>query len=38
MPDKRVYLTGLAAGAIGGLLMERRLATQPHRMPYLDIG
>ena len=27
MPDKRVFLSGLAAGAIGGLLVGRRLAT-----------
>jgi hypothetical protein len=38
MPDKRVFLTGLAAGAIGGLVVGRRLATGPRRMPYLDIG
>jgi hypothetical protein len=38
MPDKRVFLSGLAAGAIGGLLVGRRLATRPRRMPYLDIG
>lgn len=38
MPDKRVFLSGLAAGAIGGLLVGRRLATRPRRMPYLDVG
>jgi hypothetical protein len=38
MADKRVFLAGLAAGAIGGLLVGQRLATRPHRMPYLDVG
>ena len=38
MKDKHMFLTGLAAGAIGGLLVGQRLATQPRRMPYLDIG
>ena len=37
MTNKRVFLAGLAAGAIGGLLVGR-LATQPRRMPYLDVG
>ncbi len=38
MTDKRVFLAGLAAGAVGGLLLERRLASRPRRMPYLDVG
>jgi hypothetical protein len=38
MTDKRVFLAGLAAGAIGGLLVGRRLATRPRRMAYLDVG
>jgi hypothetical protein len=38
MADKRVFLAGLATGAIGGLLVGQRLATRPHRMPYLDVG
>jgi hypothetical protein len=38
MADKRVFLAGLAAGAIGGLVVGQRLATRPRRMPYLDVG
>jgi hypothetical protein len=38
MTDRRVFLAGLAAGAVGGLLMGRRLAARPRRMPYLDVG
>jgi hypothetical protein len=38
MTGKRVFLSGLAAGAMGGLLVGQRLATRPRRMPYLDIG
>ena len=37
MADTRMFLAGLAAGAIGGLL-AKRLAIRPHRMPYLDVG
>ena len=37
MADRRVFLAGLAAGAIGGLLMGR-LRSQPRRMPYLNAG
>jgi len=41
MTDKRLFLAGLAAGAIGGLLVAR-LRSQPPpapgRMPYLDAG
>jgi hypothetical protein len=38
MADKRVFLAGLAAGAVGGLLAGRRLAARPRRMPFLDVG
>jgi hypothetical protein len=38
MADKRVFLAGLAGGAIGGLLVGQRLAARPRRMPYLDVG
>jgi hypothetical protein len=38
MTDKRGFPAGLAAGAIGGLLVGRRLATRPRRMPSLDVG
>ncbi len=38
MTDKRVFLAGLAAGAAGGLLMGRRLAAQPRRMPHLAVS
>jgi ubiquinone/menaquinone biosynthesis C-methylase UbiE/uncharacterized protein YbaR (Trm112 family) len=37
MADKRTFLAGLAAGAIGGLLVGRR-AAQPRRMPRLDVS
>lgn len=37
MTDKRVFLAGLAAGAIGGLLVGR-LAARPRRMLLLDIS
>jgi hypothetical protein len=37
MTDTRLFLTGLTAGAIVGLL-AKRLAIRPRRMPYLDIG
>ena len=38
MTDKRVFLAGLAAGAMGGLLLGRHRAQrgQPRRMPYLN--
>ena len=40
MADRRVFLAGLAAGAMGGLLVGRLKAQQgqPRRMPYLDAG
>ena len=38
MTDKRVFLVGLAVSAVGGLLVGRRLAARPRRMPYLDVG
>ena len=38
MTEKRVFLAGLAAGAVGGLLVGQRLAARPRRMPYLDVG
>jgi len=38
MKEKHTFLVGLAAGAIGGLLVGQRLATKPRRMPYLNIG
>ncbi len=37
MTDKRMFLAGLAAGAIGGVLLVRH-RTQPRRMPHLDIS
>ena len=37
MTDKRMFLAGLSAGAIGGLLVGR-LRSQPRRMPYLNVG
>ena len=37
MTNKRVFLAGLAAGAIGGLLV-RRTAARPRRMPHLDVS
>lgn len=37
MADTRLFLAGLAAGAIGGLL-AKRLAVRPRRMPYLEVG
>ena len=37
MTDKRMFLAGLAAGAIGGLLVGR-LRSQPRWMPYLNVG
>lgn len=37
MTGKRMFLAGLAAGALGGLLVGRR-AARPRRMPYLDVG
>lgn len=37
MTDKRLFLAGLAAGAVGGLLVGR-LAARPRQMPYLDAG
>ena len=37
MTDRRLFLAGLAAGAIGELLVGR-LRSQPRRMPYLDVG
>jgi len=36
MSDKRVFLAGLAAGAIGGFLVGR-LAARPRRLSHLDI-
>ena len=40
MADRRVFLAGLVAGAMGGLLVGRLKAQQgqPRRMPYLDAG
>jgi hypothetical protein len=38
MADKRVFLAGLAAGAIGGLVVGQQLATRSRQMPFLDIG
>ena len=40
MADGRVFLAGLVAGAMGGLLVGRLKAQQgqPRRMPYLDAG
>jgi len=38
MTDKRVFLAGLATGAVGGLLVGRRLAARPRRMPHLEIS
>ena len=38
MTNKRVFLAGLTAGAIGGLLVGRQQATRPRRMPHLDIS
>lgn len=40
MTDRRMFLTGLAAGAMGGLLVGRLKAQrgQPRRMPSLDVG
>lgn len=38
MADNRVFWAGLAAGAVGGLVVGRRLATRPHWMPYLEVG
>ncbi len=38
MTDRRVFLAGLAVGAVGGFLVGRRLTTRPRRMPYLDVG
>jgi hypothetical protein len=37
MTNKRVFLAGLTASAIGGLLVGR-LAARPRRMPHLDIS
>lgn len=39
MKNKRTFLAGLAAGAIGGFLAGRLTAQrdQPRRMPYLDV-
>ena len=38
MADKRAFLAGLAAGAIGGLVVGQRMATRSRQMPFLDIG
>jgi hypothetical protein len=41
MKNRVMFLAGLAAGAIGGILAERLTAQrgiQPRRMPYLDVG
>jgi hypothetical protein len=41
MKNSRMFLTGLAAGTIGGFLTARltaQRANQPRRMPYLDVG
>ena len=37
MADRRLFLAGLAVGAIGGFL-TRRLLTGPCRMPHLDVS
>ena len=37
MKDKRVFLAGLAAGAVGALLLSRRTARSPW-MPRLDVS
>jgi len=38
MTDNRVFLAGLAAGAVGGFLAGRRLAAGPSGMPHLDLS
>ena len=38
MSDRCVFLAGLVAGAAGGLLVGRRIAAGPRRMPFLDAG
>lgn len=38
MPDRRAFMAGLVAGAIGGLLVGQRLAARPRWMPYLNLG
>jgi hypothetical protein len=38
MTDKRVFLVGLAASAVAGLLAGRWLAARPRRMPYRDVS
>jgi L-2-amino-thiazoline-4-carboxylic acid hydrolase len=38
MTDNRMFLAGLAAGAVGGLYVGRRLAVGPSGMPHLEIN
>jgi hypothetical protein len=38
MADKRVLPAGLAAGALGGILVERRQVAGRRRMPHLKIS
>jgi len=41
MKNFRIFFAGLATGAIGGIIAGRltsQRGSQPHRMPYLDVG
>jgi hypothetical protein len=38
MSHKRVFLTGMMVGAVGGLLVGRKFTNRQSRMPFLDIG
>jgi hypothetical protein len=38
MAKKRIFLTGITVGAVGGLLVGQRLASRQHRMPFMNIG
>jgi hypothetical protein len=38
MANKRLFLTGMLAGAVGGLLVGRKLANPQPRMPFLSFG